>query len=232
MSKKKNREIMSPLIAFNDPRSVTSEKFRGIRTNIMFSTADNDVKTVVFTSEKPAAGKSTISANVATTYAQAGYKTLLIDGDMRKPTQQYFFSKSNIDGLSNLIIGKSYLAKAINKTEVENLDILTSGPIPPNPSELIGSRQMIELLKELKDIYDFIIIDTPPVNTVTDAQLYAKIAKYVVYIVDSKNNDRNSVKKGQELIEKTGAKILGVVLNKTVEDKGSSYYSYYGEKEE
>ncbi|GEP83665.1 capsular polysaccharide biosynthesis protein [Staphylococcus piscifermentans] len=233
MSKKKkiNNEKMSPLIAYDNPRSVTSEKFRGIRTNIMFSTADTNVKTVVFTSEKPAAGKSTISANVAATYAQAGYKTLLIDGDMRKPTQQYFFSKSNIDGLSNLIIGKTYLAKAVNKTEIENLEVLTSGPIPPNPSELIGSHQMVDLLEELKELYDFIIIDTPPVNTVTDAQLYAKLAKYVVYIIDSKNNDRNSVKKGKELIEKTGAKILGVVLNKTVKEEGSSYYSYYGENE-
>ncbi|RIN44297.1 polysaccharide biosynthesis tyrosine autokinase [Staphylococcus simulans] len=232
MNKKKRKETMSPLIAFEDPQSVTSEKFRGIRTNIMFSTADSDIKTVAFTSEKPAAGKSTISANVATTYAQAGYKTLLIDGDMRKPTQQYFFSKSNIDGLSNLIIGKTYISKAVNTTEVENLDLLTSGPIPPNPSELIGSKQMVDLLDELKEIYDFIIIDTPPVNTVTDAQLFAKLTKYVIYVVDSKSNDRNNVKKGQELIEKTGAKILGVVLNKAPEEKGSSYYSYYGESEE
>ncbi|MCP6651894.1 polysaccharide biosynthesis tyrosine autokinase, partial [Klebsiella pneumoniae] len=92
-----------------------------------------------------------------------------------------------------------------------NLDLLTSGPIPPNPSELIGSKQMVDLLDELKEIYDFIIIDTPPVNTVTDAQLFAKLTKYVIYVVDSKSNDRNNVKKGQELIEKTGAKILGVV---------------------
>lgn len=231
MNKKKRRETANTLIAFENPRSVTSEKFRGIRTNIMFSSADNDIKTVVFTSEKPVAGKSMISSNVATTYAQAGYKTLLIDGDMRKPTQQYIFSKSNIDGLSNLIIGKTYISRAINSTEVENLDLLTSGPIPPNPSELIGSQQMVTLLDDLKDIYDFIVIDTPPVNTVTDAQLFAKLTQYVIFVIDSKSNDRKQVKKGQELIEKTGAKILGVVLNKVSEEKSSSYYAYYGENQ-
>ncbi|QPW12557.1 polysaccharide biosynthesis tyrosine autokinase [Mammaliicoccus sciuri] len=223
----KNRNI-NPLITLEKPKSVISEKFRGIRTNILFSTADNDVQTIVFTSEKPAAGKSTISANVAITYAQAGYKTLLIDGDMRKPTQHYIFNTDNMDGFSNLIINKTDFNKAIHKTDVVNLDLLTSGPIPPNPSELIGSEKSLEVFDYLNNEYDFIIIDTPPVNTVTDAQLFAEIAKYVVYVVDVQKNDRNAVLKGKELIEKAGAKILGVVLNKAPEDKSSSYYYYYG----
>ncbi|MCE4950828.1 polysaccharide biosynthesis tyrosine autokinase [Staphylococcus hominis] len=223
----KNRSA-NPLITMEKPKSVISEKFRGIRTNILFSTADNDVQTIVFTSEKPAAGKSTISANVAITYAQAGYKTLLIDGDMRKPTQHYIFNTDNMDGFSNLIINKTDFNKAIHKTDVVNLDLLTSGPIPPNPSELIGSEKSLEVFDYLNNEYDFIIIDTPPVNTVTDAQLFAEIAKYVVYVVDVQKNDRNAVLKGKELIEKAGAKILGVVLNKAPEDKSSSYYYYYG----
>ncbi len=223
----KNRSA-NPLITMEKPKSVISEKFRGIRTNILFSTADNDVQTIVFTSEKPGAGKSTISANVAITYAQAGYKTLLIDGDMRKPTQHYIFNTDNLDGFSNLIINKTDYNKAIHKTDVINLDLLTSGPIPPNPSELIGSEKSLEVFDYLRSEYDFIIIDTPPVNTVTDAQLFSEIAKYVVYVVDVQKNDRNAVKKGKELIEKAGAKILGVVLNKAPEDKSSSYYYYYG----
>lgn len=223
----KNRSA-NPLITMEKPKSVISEKFRGIRTNILFSTADNDVQTIVFTSEKPAAGKSTISANVAITYAQAGYKTLLIDGDMRKPTQHYIFNTDNMDGFSNLIINKTDYNKAIHKTDIVNLDLLTSGPIPPNPSELIGSEKSLEVFDYLRSEYDFIIIDTPPVNTVTDAQLFAEIAKYVVYVVDVQKNDRNAVKKGKKLIEKAGAKILGVVLNKAPEDKSSSYYYYYG----
>ncbi|MEB6197751.1 polysaccharide biosynthesis tyrosine autokinase [Mammaliicoccus sciuri] len=226
----KNRND-SPLITIDKPKSVISEKFRGIRTNILFSTADNDVQTIVFTSEKPAAGKSTVSANVAITYAQAGYKTLLIDGDMRKPTQHYIFNTDNMDGFSNLIINKTDYNKAIHKTDIVNLDLLTSGPIPPNPSELIGSEKSLEVFDYLRSEYDFIIIDTPPVNTVTDAQLFSEIAKYVVYVVDVQKNDRNAVKKGKELIEKAGAKILGVVLNKAPEDKSSSYYYYYGKDE-
>lgn len=226
----KNRNI-NPLITMEKPKSVISEKFRGIRTNILFSTADNEVQTIVFTSEKPAAGKSTISANVAITYAQAGYKTLLIDGDMRKPTQHYIFNTDNIDGFSNLIINKTDYNKAIHKTDIVNLDLLTSGPIPPNPSELIGSEKSLEVFEYLRNEYDFIIIDTPPVNTVTDAQLFSEIAKYVVYVVDVQKNDRNAIKKGKELIEKAGAKILGVVLNKAPEDKSSSYYYYYGKDE-
>lgn len=223
----KNRSA-NPLIIMEKPKSVISEKFRGIRTNILFSTADNDVQTIVFTSEKPVAGKSTISANVAITYAQAGYKTLLIDGDMRKPTQHYIFNTDNMDGFSNLIINKTDYNKAIHKTDIVNLDLLTSGPIPPNPSELIGSEKSLEVFDYLRSEYDFIIIDTTPVNTVTDAQLFAEIAKYVVYVVDVQKNDRNAVKKGKKLIEKAGAKILGVVLNKAPEDKSSSYYYYYG----
>lgn len=228
---KKNKNTTNPLIAFHNPRSVTSEKFRGVRTNIMFSTADDNIKAMVFTSEKPTAGKSTISANVAITYAQAGYKTLLIDGDMRKPTQHYMFSIQNIEGLSNMITQKMSYKEVVKDTDIGNLHVLTSGPIPPNPSELIGSNQFHQVMDELKKIYDIIIIDTPPVNTVTDAQIYAEISGYVVYVLDVKNNDRNSVKKGKELIEKTGAKILGVVLNRTASDKSSSYYSYYGEEE-
>lgn len=226
----KNRSA-NPLITMEKPKSVISEKFRGIRTNILFSTADNDVQTIVFTSEKPASGKSTISANVSITYAQAGYKTLLIDGDMRKPTQHYIFNTDNTDGFSNLIINKTDYNKAIHKTDIDNLDLLTSGPIPPNPSELIGSEKSLEVLEYLRSEYDFIIIDTPSVNTVTDAQLFAEIAKYVVYVVDVQKNDRNAVKKGKELIEKAGGKILGVVLNKAPEDKTSSYYAYYGNDE-
>lgn len=225
----RNRNI-NPLITIEKPKSVISEKFRGIRTNILFSTADNDVQTIVFTSEKPAAGKSTISANVAITYAQAGYKTLLIDGDMRKPTQHYLFNTDNMDGFSNLIINKTDYNKAIHKTDIVNLDLLTSGPIPPNPSELIGSEKSLEVFDYLRSEYDFIIIDTPPVNTVTDAQLFAEIAKYVVYVVDVQKNDRNAIKKGKELIEKAGAKILGIILNKAPEDKSSSYYYYYGKE--
>lgn len=217
-------ESVNPFITIDKPRSIISEKFRSIRTNILFSSADDDIKTVVFTSEKPSDGKSTISANVAITYAQAGYKTLLIDGDMRRPTQHYLFNTTNMDGLSNLIVNKTEYDKVIHHTEISGLDLITAGPIPPNPSELIGSHKLLEILKYLQGEYDFIIIDSPPVNSVTDAQLFAEIAKYVVYVINVQKNDRTAVKRGKDLIEKAGAKILGVVLNRAPEDKTSNYY--------
>ena len=170
--KEPKEKLDTPLYVHDKPKSIVSEKFRGIRSNIMFSSANGEIKSVIITSEKPAAGKSIISANIAVTYAQAGYKTLIVDGDMRKPTQHYNFETSNYDGLSNLIIGKSDFDKAIRSTRVENLDLLTSGPIPPNPSELIASDRFKKLYSQLIEMYDFILIDTPPVISVTDAQVF------------------------------------------------------------
>lgn len=229
--KKKLDKEITTLITHKKPKAIVSEKFRGIRSNILFSTADDDVQTLLVTSDKPSSGKSTVSANIAVTYAQAGFKTLLVDGDMRKPTQHYIFNQNNITGLSNLIISKSTFEETVHATEVSNLDVLTSGPIPPNPSELIGSTNMLEIFEELKKQYDFILVDTPPVNTVTDAQLIGELTKNAVYIIDVENNNKESVKKGKELLEKSGTKILGAILNKAPLDKSSSSYYYYGENE-
>lgn len=228
---KKRKRLEQPLFVNDQPKSIISEKFRGIRSNIMFSRANDEIISLIVTSEKPAAGKSVISANIASTYAQAGYRTLIIDGDMRKPTQNYLFEVANYDGLSNLIIGKSDYDRAIRSTRVPNLDLLTSGPIPPNPSELIDSDAFHEIYNELLRRYDFVLIDTPPVNTVTDAQVYSQYVKDAIMVVDVEKNNKNEVKKAKTLIEKAGGKLIGAVLNKTPKDKTSSYYSYYGEEE-
>ncbi|MHB7941551.1 polysaccharide biosynthesis tyrosine autokinase [Staphylococcus capitis] len=231
MMAEKRKKLEQPLFVNDKPKSIISEKFRGIRSNIMFSRAKDEITSLIVTSEKPAAGKSIVSANIATTYAQAGYKTLIIDGDMRKPTQNYLFEEANYDGLSNLIIGKSDYDKAIRSTRVPNLDLLTSGPIPPNPSELIDSDKFHEIYNELLRRYDFVLIDTPPVNTVTDAQVFLQHVKDAILVIDSENNNKNEVKKAKSLIEKADGKLIGAVLNKTPRDKSSSYYSYYGEEE-
>lgn len=232
MAKKEVRKkLETPLYAHDKPKSITSEKFRGIRSNIMFSGANEEIKSIIITSEKPAAGKSIISANIAITYAQAGYRTLIIDGDMRKPTQHYNFDSANYDGLSNLIIGKSDFDKAIRSTRVENLDLLTSGPIPPNPSELIASNRFKNIYTQLMDMYDFILIDTPPVNSVTDAQVFLQIVKDCVMIIDTEKNNKNEIKKAKQLIEQADGHIIGAVLNKTANDKSSNYYNYYGDED-
>lgn len=173
----KRKKLNHPLFVHDKPKSIASEKFRGIRSNIMFSRAQNEIISTIVTSEKPAVGKSIVSANVAITYAQAGYKTLIIDGDMRKPTQNYLFEEANYDGLSNLIIGKSDYDKAIRKTRVPNLDLLPSGPIPPNPSELIDSNAFYEIYNELLRRYDFVLIDTPPLQKILRIHHSFKLAE-------------------------------------------------------
>lgn len=226
--KEKRKALNTPLYVEDKPKSIVSEKLRGIRSNIMFSNAE-EIKSVLITSEKPAAGKSIVSANIAITYAQAGYKTLIIDGDMRKPTQHYHFETSNYDGLSNLIIGKSEFDKAIRATRVDNLDLLTSGPVPPNPSELIASKNFRKIFEVLQDEYDFILIDTPPIVSVTDAQVFLQYVPNCVMVIDAQKNNKNEVKKAKQLIEQADGHVIGAVLNKTAEEKSSNYYYYYGE---
>ncbi|AYX91055.1 polysaccharide biosynthesis tyrosine autokinase [Staphylococcus cohnii] len=226
----KKKRAISPLYVHDKPKSTVSEKFRGIRSNIMFSSAEKEIQSLLITSEKPLSGKSTISANIAVTYAQAGYKTLIIDGDMRKPTQHYIFDLPNNSGLSNLIVNKATYTESIKETKVENLAILTAGPTPPNPSELIASTQFDEIYNELLSDYDFIVVDTPPVNTVTDAQVYAQTIQNCALVIDVEKNIKNEVKKAKDLINKAGGKLLGAILNKTAIDKSSSYYYYYGDE--
>lgn len=226
----KKKRAISPLYVHDKPKSTVSEKFRGIRSNIMFSSAEKEIQSLLITSEKPSSGKSTISANIAVTYAQAGYKTLIIDGDMRKPTQHYIFDLPNNSGLSNLIVNKATYTESIKETKVQNLSILTAGPTPPNPSELIASTQFDEIYNELLSDYDFIVVDTPPVNTVTDAQVYAQTIQNCALVIDVEKNNKNEVKKAKDLINKAGGKLLGAILNRTAIDKSSSYYYYYGDE--
>lgn len=227
MLKRKATE-QSTLFVHDNPKSIVSEKFRTIRSNIIFSTANSSEKNILVTSEHALSGKSTVSSNIGVSYAQAGYNTLIIDGDMRKPTQHYMFQLSNLTGLSNLIINKATFDDAIKATHIENLSVLTSGPIPPNPSELIASSMFKQIYEILSREYDFVIIDTPPVNTVTDAQLFVRHSKNAVLVIDTEKNDRDEVKKAQDLLNAAGAKILGVILNKMKVTKPSSYYYYYG----
>lgn len=226
----KKKRAIPPLYVHDKPKSTVSEKFRGIRSNIMFCSAEKKIQSLLITSEKPSSGKSTISANIAVIYAQAGYKTLIIDGDMRKPTQHYIFDLPNNSGLSNLIVNKATYTESIKETKVENLAILTAGPTPPNPSELITSTQFDEIYNELLSDYDFIVVDTPPVNTVTDAQVYAQTIQNCALVIDVEKNNKNEVKKAKDLLNQAGGKLLGAILNKTAIDKSSSYYYYYGDE--
>ena len=217
------------LISMTSPKSPIAEQFRTIRTNIQFSSIDQELQTIIVTSSGPAEGKSTTTANLAVVFAQQGKRVLLIDADLRKPTVHYTFRQENHIGLSNVLTRQSTLQEAVKVTSQDKLWVLSSGPIPPNPSELLGSKGMQTLLEQAKEEYDVIILDTPPVLAVTDAQILSNTADGVVLVVSSGKTETESAKKAKELLESAKAKILGVVLNnKKVQD--SQYYYYYGGK--
>ena len=231
MSRKDKEKIFQlrnrSLISLTNPKSSIAEQFRTVRTSIQFSSVDTDLQSVVVISPNPAEGKSTIAANLAVVFAQQGKRVLLIDSDLRKPTVHYTFHTENHVGLSNVLTRQVTLQEAVKTSRQENLWVLTSGPIPPNPSELLGSKGMNALLDEVKNEYDFVILDSPPILSVTDAQVLANLTDGVVLVISSGNTKIDSAKKAKELLESAKAKILGVVHNNKKEQ--DTLY-YYGEK--
>lgn len=216
------------LLAHNSPKDPVAEQYRTIRTNIQFSNVDQDIKTIVLTSSGAEEGKSTTSANLATVYAQQGLKVLLIDADLRKPTGHYTFRLENHIGLTNVLTRQSTLAQAVQESEIPHLSVLTSGPIPPNPSELLASAQMAELLKEMKKQFDMIIFDTPPILAVADAQILANQVDGTILVVSSGKTEKDAALKSKDLLSNAKGKLLGVVLNNRKVEEGNYYY-YYGQ---
>jgi len=215
------------LLAHNSPKDPVAEQYRTIRTNIQFSNVDQDIKTIVVTSSGAEEGKSTTTSNLATVYAQQGLNVLLIDADLRKPTGHYTFRLENHIGLTNVLTRQSTLAQAVQESEIPHLSVLTSGPIPPNPSELLASAQMAELLKEMKQQFDMIIFDTPPILAVADAQILANQVDGTILVVSSGKTEKDAALKSKELLSNAQGKLLGVVLNNRKVEEGNYYY-YYG----
>jgi len=220
---------MRSLITKTNPKSPISEQYRTIRTNIQFSVVDRPLRSLMVTSSAPAEGKSTTVANLAVVFAQQGKKVLLIDADLRKPTVHYTFRKDNHVGVTNVLAKQASLQTAVKETDVENLFVLTSGPIPPNPAELLGSAAMEDLLAEAYEQFDIVLFDTPPVLAVTDAQILANQCDGVILVVHSGKTEIEAAQKAKELLLAAKGKLLGVVLNQK-KQKESSYYYYYGNK--
>lgn len=202
-------------ITHYDSRSPVAEAYRAIRTNLQFSGAGKTLKTIVFTSAIPNEGKSTTVANLAITIGQDDKKILLIDCDMHKPVIHRRFSLLN-RGLSNCFADV-----------FPNLDIVTSGPIPPNPAELLGSKKMKALLQEAAEMYDYVFLDMPPVLAVTDAVLMSSQTDGTILVLGSGDISPDEGKQAKELLEKVHANILGVILNKVPQHHKSGYYYYY-----
>ncbi len=215
------------LITQLNPRSPISEQYRTLRTNLEFSSVDKALKTILVTSSSPSEGKSMTTANLAVVYAQQGKKVLLIDADLRKPTVHYTFRLDNLRGLSNILVNEAKLEEATNSTGIDNLDVISSGPIPPNPSELLGSRRMQLLIEEATNLYDLVIFDTPPVLAVTDAQILGNVVDGSILVIRSGQTEYELAIKAKEALEPAAAKLLGTVLNDRDKSSTTNYY-YYG----
>ncbi|MHA6481495.1 CpsD/CapB family tyrosine-protein kinase [Paenibacillus sp. strain BS8-2] len=229
MSRSRNKR---QLITLANARSPVSESYRALRTNIDFSSIDDNLQVIMVSSAGPGEGKSTTIANLAVAYAQSERKTLLIDADLRKPTAHHTFSISNRWGLSSVISKQCTIEEVVQALEIPNLSIVTSGAIPPNPAEMLGSNRMTAILQHLKSIYDIILIDTPPLLAVTDAQIVASKCDGAILVVDQGRVKRDIGKKAIQNLQAVNARILGVVLN-NVKRKANeeAYYYYYGAQE-
>ena len=213
-------------ITHYDSRSPVSEAYRAIRTNLQFAGAGKQLKTLVFTSAVPSEGKSTTVANLAIVMGQDDKHILLIDCDMRKPVIHRRFGLLN-RGLSNCFAEDLPLKEVIQADVFPNLDVVTSGPVPPNPAELLGSKKMKALLQEAAEAYDYVFLDMPPVLAVTDAALMSNQVDGTVLILGSGDISPDEGKQAKSLLEKVHANILGVILNKVPQHHKSGYYYYY-----
>lgn len=229
-SAKTLRDATKTLITSLDPKSPISEHYRTMRTNIQFLMIDTDFKTLACTSASPGEGKSTTITNLAVTFAQQGQKVLLVDTDLRKPTIHKIMEVSNQKGLTTLITKRASAKEVILPTKTNNLYVLPSGPIPPYPSELLGSQMMKYTIEELSKKFDLILFDTPPVLAVTDAQILGNLCDGVILVLKSHQTEKKSLTKAKELLDRAQVNVIGTIIN-GVDAKAVDYTYYYGENQ-
>lgn len=228
------------VVVQESPKSPEAEMFRNLRTNIQFMNADSEKKVILVTSTVPGEGKSYVSANLAAAFAQIDKKVLIIDTDMRKGRQYSIFNLRPRPGISNYLSGvvdqifkdkKDDMKNYIQETEIRNLYLITAGSVPPNPSELLSSNKMKNIIDELGQLFDVIIFDAPPCLVVTDALILARLVDFSIIVAAQNYTKMEELNKAKMAIENVGGKVAGVVLNK-VQSTAKSYTNsyYYGEK--
>ena len=221
----------SPLISDADVPATFAEAVRAIRTAVVFSSAEDGARSVVVTSTAPGEGKTVVSTNLAVALAQADQRTLLIDGDMRRPRVHEVFDRLQEPGLSNVLVGTTELHTAVCRTTVPNLFVLSAGHIPPNPAELLGSARYRELIQDVRHQFDWIIIDAPPVMAVTDAVIVASGATGVVFVIGAEMTSRRHAAFAVEQLAAVRAHFIGAVLNRADVQRHGYYYSTYYRKD-
>jgi protein-tyrosine kinase len=218
-------EKLGELITISEPRSPISEAYRALRTNLDFASLDKTLKTLVVTSAGVGEGKSTTLANLAVVSAQAGRKVLLVDADLRRPTLHQIFGLNNDTGLTTAMMDEAALAlPPLQETGVEGLSVLTSGPLPPNPAELMGSRRMEEVIATLTEWADQVFFDTPPVVAVTDAAVLATKVDGVLLVISAGKTRREYARTAVQRLEQINARLVGTVLTNVQMDAGFKGY--------
>ena len=219
--------MLKHLVSLKNPKSRSAEAFRILRTNIQFSSLDNELKSIVVTSSGSGEGKSTVMSNLAITMAESGKRVILVDCDLRKPSIHKKMGVKNSVGLTNILVQKVFKEDCIVESPVRNLYILTSGPVPPNPAELLGTKKMRDFIDDLKKEFDMVLIDAPPVLAVTDAQILSTIADGVIFVAAYGEAQKMALVDAKQLIDKVGGKVIGIVFNKVPEAVSGYYGKYY-----
>ncbi|XID92831.1 CpsD/CapB family tyrosine-protein kinase [Paenibacillaceae bacterium WGS1546] len=219
-ARKRTRKVMT----FENPACIQAEEYRTLRTNVQWAEIDPPLRTVLVTSTEQGAGKSTTAVNLAAAFALMGKKTVIVDADMRKPTQHLYFHKSNRIGLSNLLRGQTTVPQSLQETHIEGLRLLPSGPPPSNPAELLNLPRMEEIVDQLKREFEIVIFDTTPVLPVTDAQIIGAKVEGVLFVLRYGKTKREAAKKALAQLEYMKANVIGVVLNQTKKRRGAYKY--------
>lgn len=217
-------------VAWDDPKSVAAEAYRILRTNLLFTNPDRPLKSVLVTSPTVGDGKSTVTANLAVSFAQAGRRVIVVNADLRRPSVHKLFRVPEGAGLTSVLVGQATLEEALRETDAPDVRLLTAGPTPPNPAELLESQRMRTVMRELEQHADIVLYDAPPVTVVADAGLLAPHVDGCILVVSLGVTQRDMARAAVEQLQRVGGRILGAVVNRIGPSSGYYYYYYYADE--